>query len=442
MASTLLPLETIAPAQAQTVTEKIHQMETGLEQEFETYFDRDLATVTRDVEDIAQILRDLGEATATKPAVLWVIPRGDHLHLVLLTGNGTPIVHDLHNVPDDLLRQVTRRFFFEVSRSHPSNFTAAQQLHEWIIGTFEEDYLTAQGIDSLLICLGNGLRGLPIAALYDGDRFLIEDYDLTRIPAFNLISTDYESLTEPNILTMGASEFETLSSLPAVPFELENIRSAFTTERTISINHTGLSHTIKHTPEPSLLNAEFTVDRLKLRLNEQTFNIIHLATHALFNPGEPQQSFIQFWDTAFPLTQMNDLPWDLPALDLLVLSACQTATGNDDAELGFAGLALQAGVKTAIASLWNVSDLGTAALMSELYQHLGHTTTKAHALRQAQLQLLRGNVRIEANELVLSAERIPLPESFLEQGLVWDDATITFEHPFFWASFTMIGSPW
>jgi CHAT domain-containing protein len=441
--ASLIPVGAIAPAQAQTLTEKIHTMETGLENEFETHFGRDLATVTRDVDDIAEILRDLGEETATNPAVLWAMPRGDHLHLVLLTGEGTPIIRDLYDVPEDLLRQVTRRFFFEVVRPRPSNFAAAQQLREWIIGTFEADYLEAQGIDSLLICLGNGLRGLPIAALYDGDRFLIEDYDLARIPAFNLISIDYASLTDANVLTMGASEFDTLSSLPAVPFELENIRSAFTTERTVpNYGYRRRPRTIQLAPEPSLLNSEFTVDHLESRLNDETFNIIHLATHALFNPGEPQDSFIQFWENAFPLSQMNDLPWDLPALDLLVLSACQTATGDDEAELGFAGLALQAGVKSAIASLWSVSDLGTSALMSELYRHLGQTTTKAGALRQAQLQLLRGNVRIEANNLVLSDTRIPLPASFLEQGLVVDDAMITFEHPFFWASFTIIGSPW
>ncbi len=440
--ASLIPLDTIAPVNAQTQAEQIQRMETGLEGEFETYFGRDLATVNRDVDDIAQILRNLGEETATKPAVLWAMPRSDHLHLVLLTAEGTPIVRDLYNVPEDLLRQVSRRFFFEVARPRPSDLAAAQQLHEWIIGTFEAEYLEAQGIDSLLICLGNGLRGLPIAALYDGDRFLIEDYDLTRIPAFNLISINYESLTGANILTMGASEFETLAPLPAVPFELENIRSAFTIERTIPGSDYHPPRTVKTAPAPSLLNAEFTVDHLKSRLNDETFKIIHLATHALFNPGEPQQSFIQFWETAFPLSQMNELPWDFPALDLLVLSACQTALGDDEAELGFAGLALQAGVKSAIASLWNVSDLGTSALMSELYRHLGQTTTKAAALRQAQLQLLRGEVRIAANNLVLSNAQIPLPASFLEQGLVIDDATITFEHPFFWASFTIIGSPW
>jgi len=415
-------------------------MEAGLEAEFEAYFGRDLPSTDRDVAEIQVVLDRIADETDTNPAVLWAMPRRDHLHLVLLTRTGE-VVRDRFDVTEATLRTTARRFFFEVARPRPSNLVAAQQLHKWILGSFEEDYLQAQQIDSLLMCLGNGLRGLPIAALYDGEQFAIERYNLTRIPAFNLIDTDYVPLETPSLLTMGASEFDTLAPLPAVPFELDNIRAALTVTPDRRDRYAAPAPSATE-PDPSLLNTDFTVDRLQMKLAARDFDIIHLATHALFNPGAPQESFIQFWEAAFPLSRMNELPWSRPALDLLVLSACQTATGDDEAELGFAGLALQSGVKTAIASLWSISDLGTAALMSELYRHFDDTSTKAEALRRAQIALLRGDVRLESGELVLSDTRIPLPESLTARGVVSDRANASFESPFFWAGFTAIGSPW
>ncbi|MCZ0902150.1 CHAT domain-containing protein, partial [Microcoleus sp. HI-ES] len=92
---------------------------------------------------------------------------------------------------------------------------------------------------------------------------------------------------------------------------------------------------------------------------QQKYGIIHLATHAEFRPGTPNNSYIQFWDTQLGLDQMRDLKWNNPPLELLVLSACRTALGDKEAELGFAGLALQSGAKSALASLWYVSDAGT-----------------------------------------------------------------------------------
>ncbi|MGD1903135.1 MAG: CHAT domain-containing protein [Geitlerinemataceae cyanobacterium] len=415
-------------------------MEAGLEAEFESYFGRDLASADRDVAEITEVLGQIAGETDTTPAVLWAIPRRDHLHLVMLTQQGE-VVRDRYDVPEAELRPTVRRFFFEVARPRRSDLAAAQQLHRWIVEPFEAEYFQAEGIDSLLICLGNGLRGLPIAALYDGDSFLIERYNLTRIPAFNLIDTDYKPIEATRLLTMGASEFDDLAPLPAVPFELDNIRSA-ASEVAPDGGYYAPPRQIDTTPDPTLLNTDFTVDRLRTKLAARDFDIIHLATHALFNPGEPDDSFIRFWETAFPLSRMNELPWNKPALDLLVLSACQTATGDDGAELGFAGLALQSGVKTAIASLWSVSDLGTAALMSELYRHFDDTTTKAEALRQTQLALLNGDVRIEVGELILSETRIPIPAEFIENGLVPANANIRLDRPFFWAGFTTIGSPW
>jgi CHAT domain-containing protein len=123
-------------------------------------------------------------------------------------------------------------------------------------------------------------------------------------------------------------------------------------------------------------------------------------------------------------------------VELLVLSACRTALGDEQAELGFAGLAVQAGVKSALASLWYVSDEATLGLMSQFYEQLKSAPSKAEALRQAQLAMLNGQVRIESGNLRDARGVVRLPAALA--GL--QDKQLT--HPYYWAAFTMIGNPW
>lgn len=424
----MISVFSILPAQAQTLSEKILAMEQGLEQEFEGYFGADLAEVTQAPEEIAQTLQRLAQETGTQPAVIWVIPRETELHLVLMMPGGTPIVRDLKDVPANHIREVVDAFHLEIHGApNPGNLTAAQQLYDWIVGTFEAEYLQPQGIDTILFCLGNGVRSIPLAALSDGDQFLIEKYSLTRIPAFNLIQTDYVDLHRGKILAMGASEFREQNPLPAVPTELSNVLWGLKSARPADAQWQGRS----------FLNQQFTLANLKLLIGAQSPNIVHLATHAVFRSGRPENSYIQFWDTRLSLTEMRGINWGTTQpLEILVLSACRTAIGDDEAELGFAGLALEAGVKSAVASIWNVSDEGTLALMSEFYQQLGTTSTKAEALRQAQLLMLRGDVRIEADQIHLSRGNVPLPAELSTT------ATPDLSSPYYWAAFTLISSPW
>ncbi len=133
---------------------------------------------------------------------------------------------------------------------------------------------------------------------------------------------------------------------------------------------------------------------------------------------------------------MKELQWSDPEVELLVLSSCRTAIGDEQAELGFAGLALQSGVKSAIASVWYVNDEATLGLMSELYQQLRSAPIRAEGLRRAQLQLLRGEVRFEGGQLVGSDAAIALPKE-LEHLNGMD-----LSHPYYWSGFITIGSPW
>ena len=119
------------------------------------------------------------------------------------------------------------------------------------------------------------------------------------------------------------------------------------------------------------------------------------------------------------------------------MSACKTAVGDGDAELGFGGLAVQAGVKTALASLWYVSDEGTLGLMTEFYGQLRVAPIKAAALRKAQMAMLRGEVRLQGGKLRgANGTSVDLPAPLLKLG----DRNLS--HPFYWSAFVMIGSPW
>ncbi|MEO0457072.1 MAG: CHAT domain-containing protein [Cyanobacteria bacterium P01_A01_bin.114] len=412
-----------------TLSESIVGMERRLEAEYETYFGQDLADVTQPPEEMAKTLSRLGQETGTTPGLLWVMPKEDHLHLVLITPEGEPVERDLYEVPKPVLMEVVRRYQRGISRPNSLTYrSSAQQLHKWIIEPIEADFLETAEVDMLLVCLGDGVRGLAMSALHDGEQFLIEKYSLAQIPAFNLIKNEYAGIQQGQILAMGSSEFEEQSPLPAVPLELANVLWELRSMRSNAEPWEGRS----------LLNQEFTLQNFNAVLRAQGFDIVHLATHAAFKPGSPGNSYIQLWDNRLGLTQLRNLNWQRPP-ELLVLSACETALGNKDAELGFAGVALQSGAKSAVASLWDVSDVGTMALMSEFYRQLTSQPTKAEALQQTQLKMLRGDVRIEANRLRVSRGEIPLPSTLLSPDL---ETVEDLSHPFYWAGFTMISSPW
>jgi CHAT domain-containing protein len=187
----------------------------------------------------------------------------------------------------------------------------------------------------------------------------------------------------------------------------------------------------------SFLNEAFTLENLKAARAKNSFGIIHLATHGEFLPGQPSDSFIQLWDSKLKLDQLRQLGWNnKPPIELLVLSACRTAVGDEQAELGFAGLAVLAGVKSALGSLWYVSDEGTLGLMTTFYEKLAQVPVKAEALRLAQLAMLKGEARVQGGKLVSGRVSIPLPPELTQLG----DKDLT--HPYYWSAFTMIGNPW
>jgi CHAT domain-containing protein len=220
-----------------------------------------------------------------------------------------------------------------------------------------------------------------------------------------------------SVLAMGASKFTELNSLPFVPIELSVIAGQLWQGK-------------------SFVNETFTLSNLESARSSKSYGIIHLATHAEYQPSEPNNSYIQLWDSKLRLEQLRRIGLNKPPVELLVLSACRTAVGDENAELGFAGLAVQAGAKSVLGSLWYVGDEGTMGLMTEFYGQLKQAPIKAEALRRSQLAMLRGDVRLSGGKVVTSYGSFPLPPKLEQLG------NTNFTHPYFWSAFTMVGNPW
>ena len=326
---------------------------------------------------------------------------------------------------------VLRQEISDPSRTSSTRYLQPSRLlYNWLVRPIETA-LEENGIQNLVFVMETGLRSLPVAALNDGERFLIEKYSAGMMPSLALTDTQYRDIRQTQMLSMGASEFTDQNDLPTVPVELERLGNIWKGE--------------------SYLNQEFTIANLTRRSGN--FGIIHLATHADFLPGDVDNSYIALSNERIGLKQLRDFGWQGsdpdtdPSVELLTLSACKTAIGNEEAELGFAGLAVQSGVKTALASLWYVSDAATTGLMTQFYQILSDPEKapfKAEALREAQLTFAQGKISVEGTALRGiggstrgASNNLELPANSVE---LLSDRELS--HPYYWAAFTLVGSPW
>ena len=412
----------------------VERLESVWEGQYEEYFERDLEATTHTPGSIAATLRRSRTQTGRRSAVVYAMPEPYGLELRLVTEDGevvrdmvpvanidalAPVVNQLRGaITNPLDRQVGSERYLQ----------PAQQLYQWIMAPLAQALEDAD-IDIVIFCMGEGLRTVPLAALHDGQQFIVEKYAIAQIPGFSLFDARHRSLKNDQVLAMGASEFERQIPLPGVPVELDTI---------LGLGKIASPDPIAPWDGISLLNSQFTLNALQEEHQSGKFGIIHLATHAEFRSGAPEQSYIQLWNEQLTLEQLPTLDWADPIVELLVLSACQTAVGDRQAEMGFAGLAVNSGVRSAMASLWVVSDRGTLALMGEFYQQLKETPTRVDALRNTQLALLRGEVKVDGDRITRGTRGgiIALPQVLQANGQE------SFSHPYYWSSFSMIGNPW
>jgi CHAT domain-containing protein len=411
------------------IASRINRLESQFTEDYLSYLGLS-ETINAEIPAAQEILRQIEDDTGIRPALLYAVfrdtfgagdPEQAPLELFLVTAQDAPVFLTRLDAPRSTVigtaSQLRATLTNPLLRTSDRYLAPAQQLYDWLIRPLLPT-LRSRQIDNIAIIGDIGLRSVPFAALHDGEAFVIQEFSLGLMPSLALVDTRYRNLSTAPVLALGASEFTSLDPLPAVPVELDLLTTRLRSGET-------------------LLNDAFTLANLQAAQTRISSQIIHLATHAEFRSGDAHESYIQLGnDERLPVDTMRDLGWNDPVVDLLVLSACRTALGDERAELGFGGIAVAAGVKTAIASLWYVSDSGTLGLMSEFYTWLSRSPIKAEALRQAQLAMSRGEVRIEGNELVGEFGRVPLPPVLQING------TLELSHPYFWSAFTAIGSPY
>jgi CHAT domain-containing protein len=251
----------------------------------------------------------------------------------------------------------------------------SKQIYDLLLAPLTKD-LSAAKTKTLVFVLDGAFRNIPMSVLYDGDKYLVENYNLALTPGLQLVPPqDSIGKTRAQALIGGISESnQNFSALPNAKAEIESIGRLL--------------------PHQKLLNQQFNNKLVSTNLVGSNAPIVHFATHGQFS-SKTEDTYILTWNDRLNLDQFSNLLKDRGtrsgnAIELLVLSACQTATGDNRATLGLAGVAIRARAKSTIASLWSVSDEATQDLMVSLYQNLASKNlSKGESLRQAQQTLLR-----------------------------------------------------
>jgi CHAT domain-containing protein len=268
------------------------------------------------------------------------------------------------------VRELRRKLEKRTTREY---FPHARQLYEWLIRPLETD-LAPLRIETLVFVPDGPLRTIPMAALHDGKQFLVEKYALAITPGLNL--TDPRPVNRPDMKVLAVGVTEAIQGFPALPnvtVELDALRNLF--------------------KSTTLVNQQFVVARLEKELKEEPFTIVHVASHGHFG-GDVKDTFLLAFDDKLTMDRLNDLigvfKFRDDPLDLLTLSACDTAAGDDRAALGLAGVAVKAGARSALATLWDINDRVSADLVAAFYRELKESSSvsRATALRHAQMKIL------------------------------------------------------
>lgn len=334
------------------------------------------------------------KAAAIYPIILPDPTAGQVRLEVILSSPGQPLHHHHTLISQAEFDSAVDRFRQSLSLSFPQSdrLKLYATLYDWLIRPMEAE-LQERRTETLVFILDGSLRNLPMSVLYDGDRYLIEKYAIALTPGLQLLEPRPLENDRLQAFVGGISESrQGFPALPEVPSEISQIGREISTRVKI--------------------DGEFTTEAVKSALAEHPSSILHFATHGQFS-SNASDTFILTWDSRINVSELQN--WlgnrdetQSQAIELLVLSACQTARGDTRAVLGLAGFAVKSGARATLATLWSVRDESTAALMAQFYRQLAlPNVTKSEALRQAQISLLRNS---------------------------------QYSHPFYWAPFVLVGN--
>ena len=310
-----------------------------------------------------------------KAAVIYPIILADRLEVILSVPQ-QPLRHYATSLSasqvENTLEQLRQTL---ETRTSQEFLPLSQQVYEWLIRPAEAD-ISKSGVETLVFVLDGSLRNIPMAALHDGKQYLVEKYGVALTPGLQLLDPQPLKRGQLKALTAGLTVARPgFPALTNVALELNQIKS--------------------EVPSTVLLNQKFTSAALQNQINSVPFTVVHIASHGQFG-STAAETFILTWDSRINIDGLDNLlrvRGQNPrrsAIELLVLSACQTVAGDRRAALGLAGVAVRAGARSTLATLWNVNDEATIPIMSQFYQELTNTTiTKAEALRRAQQALLK-----------------------------------------------------
>ncbi len=311
---------------------------------------------------------------------------------VIQSSLGQPLHYHATPIASAAVEETLRQMLISL---HPASDSArrqqiSQQIYDWLIRPAEA---TLASTETLVFIPDGLLRNIPMAALHDGEHYLIENYAVALSPGLQLMSAQSLNEIKTETVVGGISAARNgFSALPAVETEV-----------------TAIGDLVAARP---LLNEEFTTETLIRAISNRSVNIVHLATHGQFS-SKLEDTFLLTWEGRLNVQALSELLKNREnnrseAVELLVLSACDTAAGDEQAVLGLAGLAVRSGARATVATLWPVKDRAAALLMDEFYQHLQNPNiTKAEALRRAQFTLINDP---------------------------------SYSDPFFWSAYTLIGN--
>ncbi len=393
--------------------------------EVESIFDRLRQTTSGETLELRQVraLQDNLRSLDQGAVLFYPLVLEDRLELVLVTADAPPI-HRTVEVDRTTLNRTIAEFRSQLQTPNGDPKPVAQQLYDWLIRPLADDLAQVEA-ETIIYAPDGQLRYIPLTALHSGEQWLVQQFRVNNITATSLtdLNTPPKS-TSPQVFaaayTTGSHEVSVgdrtlkFRGLPYAGIEVDTVQQLLPDTKT-------------------LLDEDFTPDSVYL-MND--YSIVHLATHATFLVGQPEDSFILFGNGE--RATLNDLEtWQLPNVDLVVLSACETGVGGlgDGREILGLGYQMQlTGARAAISSLWLVSDSGTQELMTNFYEALKiDGMTKAEAIRQAQIALIEGNqIAAGADQRFSVVPRNPDEAGALSNSRL--------SHPYYWAPFILIGN--
>jgi len=355
--------------------------------ELQDYF-QDECVTAKDTK-LAEINRS--EKLASDTAVLYPVLLPDRVELLLTTSKG--VYQASSQVKWEDINDTVLEFQKNLQvKTHRKYLKQSNALYHWLIEPIRAELDKAK-IKTIVFVPDGPLRMIPMAALHDGESYLIEKFAVAITPSIDLTHTQPLPRKNISVLLNGLSQsVQGFSALPNVPQEIKGISQLF--------NQSVI-----------LLNEQFSVERIDKALQTAPYVVVHIASHGQFD-HDPKNTFLLTYDDKLTMDRLERLlsfnQFRENTVELLTLSACQTAVGDERAALGLAGVAIKAGARSALASLWFVNDIATAELISEFYNQLRSSQlSKAQALQNAQKKLLDQK---------------------------------TFSHPIFWAPFLLIGN--